>query len=91
MNISVHKLFQKMEDELKQAKMSSSERTVRERVHAIKALCELILEDSSSQERYRPTSPSPVVSAPEPQPISIQQGKKLTTDDGSNGDSLFDF
>ncbi len=95
MNISVQKLLAKIEDQLKEAKTSGSETTIRERVYAIKSLCELVLEQEStepySQPVYQPAvtqpAPVPVVPVQTPQPM---QTPKLDTDEG-NGDSLFDF
>jgi len=100
MNISVQKLLAKIEDQLKEAKTSgSSEATIRERVYAIKSLCELVLEQEStnrisepySKPLYQPaiTQPSPV-QVQQPQPMQPMQTPKLNTDEG-NGDSLFDF
>nr|WP_244926475.1 YwdI family protein [Cytobacillus firmus] len=48
MNISVQKLLGKMEKELLEAKSSSSDARIRERVQAIKSLCELILDESDA-------------------------------------------
>ncbi|MGP7816991.1 YwdI family protein [Niallia sp. 01092] len=96
MNISIQKLLAKMEDQLKEAKASESESRIRERVHAIKSLCELILEQEekgaslSYQVVQQPAiTPQPSFS-PAPQPIQQTQTQKLNTDEG-NGDSLFDF
>ena len=101
MNISVRKLLAKIEDQLKEAKTSDSETTIRERVYAIKSLCELVLEQEStnrnrisephSQPVYQPavTQPAPVP-VQQLQPMQPMQTPKLDTDQG-NGDSLFDF
>ena len=48
MNISVEKLLHKIEEELKEAKGTNSNAKIRERVHAIKTMCELILEESTT-------------------------------------------
>ncbi len=48
MNISVEKLLHKIEEELKEAKGTNSDAKIRERVHAIKTMCELILEESTT-------------------------------------------
>ena len=48
MNISVEKLLHKIEEELKGAKGTNSNAKIRQRVHAIKTMCELILEESTT-------------------------------------------
>lgn len=95
MSISVHQLLDKMEDQLKEAKNSSSESRIRERVYAIKSLCELLLEqeeNGTSTNRTVAFNPSPML--PQGQglnpPIQQVQTQKLKLDEG-NGDSLFDF
>lgn len=101
-NISVQKLLAKMEEELKQAKAAPKQESLRERVHSIKILCELILEEN--QLKAAESWNEPVISRPVPvavqqqgvpvpisQPVSTFQPKKLELDDEANGDSLFDF
>jgi len=103
MDISVSRLLDKIGDELNEAKKVSSEAKIRERAYAMKAICELILEESShsrstnestSQERVMVSTP-PVM-----EPIQVQQvvqvsqvplQNRLKTEDGANGESLFDF
>ncbi len=51
MSISMQKLLLKMEEEIKNAKSSSSETRIRERIQAIKTLCELVLDESESSEQ----------------------------------------
>ncbi|WP_445488947.1 YwdI family protein [Niallia sp. 03133] len=93
MNISVQKLLAKMEDQLIEAKASDSDSRIRERVHAIKSLCELILDQEEKREGLshqvmQPTANIPQVSfSPTTQTMQTQ---KLNTEEG-NGDSLFDF
>ncbi|GKU83719.1 YwdI family protein [Niallia sp. NCCP-28] len=95
MNISVQQLLMKMEDQVKEAKASESDSRIRERVHAIKSLCELILEQKDQSEHsvaYQQMVPQAapiqhVSFSSAPQPIQTQ---KLNTEEG-NGDSLFDF
>lgn len=92
MNISIQKLLGKIEQELQEAKESSTAARMRERVHAIQSLCELILEDSEMERA--PFAPTNIVSPPivqQNQPATIQQSKRMQTDDNANGDSLFDF
>ncbi len=95
MDISVQKLLLKMEQELQAAKSSGTNSQVRERVQAIKTLCELVLESHSSETkrelpRVNPTMPATREQILTPSPVQTQP-KKLQIDDESNGDSLFDF
>jgi hypothetical protein len=86
MNISMQKLLQKMEDEIKNAKASSSEAKIRERIQAVKTLCELVLEEPErKQQQYEPVKTVPS------QPVVVSQPKRLHVDDEANGESLFDF
>ncbi|MCM3705453.1 MULTISPECIES: YwdI family protein [Cytobacillus] len=91
MNISVQKLLGKMEKELLEAKSSSSDARIRERVQAIKSLCELVLDESDAGNVGAVSSISHTYNAPPAaQPANLQP-KKMQMDDEANGDSLFDF
>ncbi|MGV2939434.1 YwdI family protein [Mesobacillus sp. LC4] len=105
MNISMQKLLLKMEEELKRAKAAESEAMQRERIHSIKTLCELVLDEPPENSRgvaapakqaaqqYVPPQPIiPQQQIPVNQQSSmIPQPKKLEMEDNANGDSLFDF
>lgn len=102
MNISLQKLLLKMEEELKRAKAAESEGIQRERIHSIKTLCELVLDEPSGRgnavpvqtaSQFIPSQPSiPQQQIPVNQPSPmIPQPKKLEMEDNVNGDSLFDF
>jgi hypothetical protein len=100
MNISVEKLLHKIEEELKEAKGTHSDAKIRERVHAIKTMCELILEESTTVTSMTTTSaainkPSNlIVSNPAytGQVASMpNQQERLIIDEESNGESIFDF
>jgi Family of unknown function (DUF5327) len=90
LNISVQQLLRKIEEELHEAKGNTNEARIRERIHAIKSLCELILDDqampAASKNMFVPQQ-----TAHQVQPASIQQPKRLEMEDNANGDSLFDF
>jgi len=98
MNISVQQLLAKMEEQLKEAKASESDGSIRERVYVIKSLCELIVEEKEQPEKSNVhqmmPQPAPIQQVsfhPSPQPIQQpMQVQKLNTEEG-NGDSLFDF
>ncbi|WNS75329.1 YwdI family protein [Bacillus sp. DTU_2020_1000418_1_SI_GHA_SEK_038] len=93
MNISVQQLLGKMEKELKEAKDSSTTARLRERIHAIKSLCELILDEPAQEKGLTPSINSYMAPAVQDvQPAApIQQPKRMEMDDSANGESLFDF
>ena len=101
MNISVEKLLHKIEEELKEAKGTNSNAKIRERVHAIKTMCELILEESTTVTSSTTTTSATannasnlVVSNPayRGQVASMpNQQERLIIDEESNGESIFDF
>ncbi|KAB7670629.1 YwdI family protein [Bacillus sp. B1-b2] len=103
MNISIQQLLAKMEEQLKDARESQTDVKVRERVYAIKSLCELILDQdkTAADDMYIKSSPIHIshpntIAQPQPpmnmvsQPLQTSQVQKLNTEEG-NGDSLFDF
>ena len=103
MDISVSRLLDKIGDELNEAKKVGSEAKIREHAYAMKAICELILEESThsrstnewiSQEQVI-VSPPPVREPLQvPQVVQVPQAplqNRLKTEDGANGESLFDF
>ena len=84
-----------MQQELQTAKSQASEQKVKERLMAIRTLCDLVLEESPAEVRHVPAMPvQPVQQVIQPipamQPTTIQHTAKLKEDD-ANGDSLFDF
>ena len=101
MNISVEKLLHKIEEELKEAKGTNSNAKIRERVHAIKTMCELILEESTTVTSTTTTTSATannasnlIVSNPayRGQVASMpNQQERLIIDEESNGESIFDF
>ncbi|WP_062351403.1 YwdI family protein [Bacillus kwashiorkori] len=95
MQINHQIILNKMAEKLNEALTVDSGNRVREQVQAIKTLCEVILDThEQSQEvvygvsnRVQPKYNDQT--KVEPQTINV--GKKLDTDDGANGESLFDF
>lgn len=94
MEISYQTILRKMEEKLAEAKRQESEARVREQIQAIKTLCEVILdntkEDSFAAAAVRSEPVTNIYSAPSSTAVSFGE-KKLETDDGANGDSIFDF
>ncbi|WP_335871416.1 YwdI family protein [Bacillus sp. 2205SS5-2] len=92
MNISHQSILLRMEKEIEKAKRGAQ---VREHLHVIKALCEVLLEEESESELSPVAFQKTVGNSPTPQPSSesvvVTETTKLKTDDGANGDSLFDF
>lgn len=94
MSISYEALLGKMEKELRAARQSGDEASRRNHIYALKTLAEVMLEEKQSKTynelskpiatvQHTPIQQSPSVSLPSSEPIE--------TDDGANGDSIFDF
>ncbi len=64
MNISLQRLLTKMEDEIRRAKSAGTEAEQRERIHSIKTLCELVLDESPQQGAAAKTGYSTPVQQP---------------------------
>lgn len=96
MQVSHTMILNKIEEKIKEAKAVSSETKIREQLQVIKTLCELVLEESpsvSESQNYQILEKNyePVRSVPTVQTVSTLSEKKMKTEDGSNGDSIFDF
>ncbi|MCA1065520.1 YwdI family protein [Rossellomorea sp. AcN35-11] len=93
MNIPHHTLIKKIELELGKAKSAEKSQTIREHVYSIKALCEVLLEENTAATSFsaQPSTPYFQESQPSQKPVAIQKEEPLETDDGANGNSLFDF
>lgn len=87
MTISNHSLLKKIEEEVLKAKQINDSNLQKQHVYTIKTLCELMLE-----QRTEPKVESSHIVNPVPVNTFIQEKPQpLKTDDGANGDSLFDF
>ena len=76
MDISVSRLLDKIGDELNEAKKVGSDAKIREHAYAMKAICELILEESThSRSTNEWTSQEQVIVSPPPvrEPIQVPQ------------------
>ena len=101
-NIPVQTLLTKMEEELKLARSSAKQESLREKVYSIKILCELILQEKpAAKTEVLLNQPAHVTGQQvfqQPlmnqqvfqQPATMPQAKKIEMDQ-ANGDSLFDF
>lgn len=76
MNISLQKLLAKMEAEIRLARSAETEAAQREKIHSIKTLCELVLEEPSQQGtgKYVSNESGRTVSPPSPQYAAPQPG-----------------
>jgi hypothetical protein len=94
MDISVTKLLDKIGAELSEAKRAGSEAKIRERAQAIKALCELFLDESPVGKRAETKVIQPVQQSIIPQSapqVMPQQQERMVMEDEANGESIFDF
>nr|WP_295974812.1 YwdI family protein [uncultured Bacillus sp.] len=96
MDISVNKLLDKISAELAEAKRAGSTAKIRERAQVIRALCELILDESSTEKKAESANAvqsirqiQPIISHPTTQMMPQQERKVM--DDEANGESIFDF
>lgn len=89
MNIPAQKLLKKIEDQLGQAKAAPTDGHLREKIYAIKTLCDLILEDS--QEVQPNLVAQEVVPKQSSKIATVNQQPRMKMDEEANGDSLFDF
>ncbi|MFC3886364.1 YwdI family protein [Bacillus songklensis] len=91
MNISMLQLLEKMNEEMHQAIQevsSQKERHLRDRLVAIKTLCELAMDQQTEKAAFS------AVSLAENKPVlapSQTLSKPMEISDGANGESLFDF
>ncbi len=94
MNVSRETILLKMEQELAEAKKAAPGEAERH-VYAIKSLCELLIgPETKTQQKAMP--PLHVPSAKQPDATSrvqqvVGQQDRIATEDGSNGESIFDF
>ncbi|MFS0863051.1 YwdI family protein [Fredinandcohnia sp. 179-A 10B2 NHS] len=86
MNISVNKIIDKMQQEILMAKSEGNEQKIRERLMAIRTLCDLVLEESPAKAPIVEKKVIPAVL----QTNTVVNTPKLQEED-ANGDSLFDF
>ena len=85
--ISNHSLLKKIEEEVLKAKQLHDSNKQKQHVYTIKTLCELILEQGAetAADISHHVNPAPITT------LTYEKSQPLKTDDGSNGDSIFDF
>ncbi|MBE3569749.1 MAG: YwdI family protein [Bacillales bacterium] len=89
MQISHHQLLKKIEEETKKARQEENSEALYQHLYTIKTLCEVML-DSRLKPAAFMVEDSPPVGSSEGSALPLR-GNKLETDDGANGDSIFDF
>jgi len=85
LEISVDKVLMKMADEVSKARSDVEKSKLRERLIAIRTLCDVILDEKSDTDRSTPQVTQTVYHSP------VTQKTVKLVDEGGNGDSLFDF
>ncbi|MCX8002835.1 MAG: YwdI family protein [Anoxybacillus mongoliensis] len=78
MDISVANVLTKIEEEIAKAKHASSPQAVREHIYAVRALCDIILQ--------QPSPNLPMITTPQPATT-----ERLDIGVDANGPSLLDF
>lgn len=94
MSISIHSLLNKIEQEINYAKKAEQDSVLKNHIYSVKTLCELILAEgqslSTSYEIPKKVEAEHSVSQSKPM-MSVGKAEPLKTDDGANGESIFDF
>ena len=94
--ISYEAIVQQIAKLTAQANETQNEQQIREQLSAIRALCDVVLSDKTSNTKVSPVVPSEanIVHRSSPTPVFTQPivtpSQKLEEDD-ANGDSIFDF
>ncbi len=87
--ISYQAVLQQLEKQIADASNAANEQQIREKLTAIRALCDVVLDFPVEVPKAQPKN-LPQMLATEPTPSSLYTAK-IEEDDGANGDSIFDF
>ncbi|QDQ01214.1 uracil-DNA glycosylase [Lysinibacillus fusiformis] len=87
--ISYQAVLLQLEKQLADARNTTNEQQIRERLTAIRALCDVVLDFTVEVPKAQPKH-LPQLLATETTPTSLYTAK-IEEDDGANGDSIFDF
>ncbi len=87
MTIDATRILDEIDKHTARARGGNPEK-VRESLAAVRALCDLLLEDGTQAPKQRPL-PLPV-SEPASRPQAVPSAERLK-EEGANGDSLFEF
>lgn len=92
-NISHLSVLSKIEEEIRQARLAEKSGTMKQHIYTVRTLCEMLLDEPDTLGAGVALSKSqpiqPAIS--QPKQIAPSEGEKLQTEDGANGDSIFDF
>ncbi|OCA88794.1 YwdI family protein [Pseudobacillus wudalianchiensis] len=92
-NISHLSVLNKIEEEIRQARLAEKSSTMKQHIYTVRTLCDMLLAASDKPgmgaglSEAQPIEPRVV----QPAQPALNQSEKLQTDDGANGDSIFDF
>lgn len=104
--ISLDKVLEKIDNELRHARQSTSDVEVRTNIYTIKSLCELVLADNSQKQKKKVVDKKPLEGEPSSAKAlqEQKQSSRKTVEkdyydgyeddnyfDEANGDSIFDF
>jgi Family of unknown function (DUF5327) len=95
MNVSHEKVLQKMEQEMAAAR-NAAPGSIERHIYAIKSMCDLLIGTAMDMpapaSAPKPAASPAMVPSMTPQPVQVVgQKERIATEDGSNGDSIFDF
>ncbi|KMY55718.1 hypothetical protein AC623_18720 [Bacillus sp. FJAT-27231] len=92
-NISHLSVLNKIEEEIRQARLAEKSGTMKQHIYTVRTLCDMLLDESDKPgigaglSEIQPIQPRVV----QPAQPALNRSEKLQTDDGANGDSIFDF
>ncbi|MBO0991607.1 YwdI family protein [Bacillus sp. SD088] len=96
MGVSYEVLLAKMQEEINKAKHASEMSTRKAHLYTVKTLAELgiggeeLNQHAEKKEKVSEFTPT-FTQQTQSKPISIPQSEPIKTEDGANGDSIFDF
>ncbi|WP_226036246.1 DUF5327 family protein [Aquibacillus saliphilus] len=91
MAISSQAVLSKMIKELQVATTVKDQEAVREHVHAVRLLCDLLLDDPETVEIDQEQEMKKMIGATDQQPIKDKKSTPSLDHDEGNGKSIFDF
>ncbi|WP_050180421.1 YwdI family protein [Domibacillus robiginosus] len=91
MNVSHEKVLQKMEQEIAAAR-NAGPGGMERHIYVIKSMCDLLIGAGVDMPAPVQAATPAVMMPPAQPPVQVAgQKERIATEDGSNGDSIFDF
>ncbi|KAB7707518.1 hypothetical protein F9802_07145 [Bacillus aerolatus] len=90
-NISHLSVLNKIEEEIRQAKSAEKDSAMKQHVYTVRTLCDMLLDTPDTGGAGAAFAESMPLRQAVPQQPVVGRSEKLNTDDGANGDSIFDF